>query len=353
MIQILMGTGLLLAVLALFTLFSYKAPHGMKAMGALANAACASFLVEAFHFSFFGEVLGMKFLESVGAANGSLGGVAAAILVPLALGVSPVYAVLVGLSVSGFGILPGFIAGYITSFLVRFFERKVPAGLDLIVIIVIGAPVARFIAMTMNPIVNSTLLQIGQVLIQAADTSPVVMGIILGGLITVVATAPLSSMALTSIIGLTGLPMAIGALSVFGSSFMNYVFFSKMKFGSKKDTISVAIEPLTQSDIISANPIPVYTTNFIGGALSGIIVSLMQLVNNTPGTATPIAGLAIMFAYNPANKVIIAAIGCIIVSVLSGFIGYSIFKNYKIITADEIRGNTIRTDYDDDDRNAI
>lgn len=353
MIQILMGTGLLLAVLALFTLFSYKAPYGMKAMGALANAACASFLVEAFHFSFFGEVLGMKFLESVGAANGSLGGVAAAILVPLALGVSPVYAVLVGLSVSGFGILPGFIAGYITSFLVRFFEKKVPAGLDLIVIIVIGAPVARFIAMTMNPIVNNTLLQIGQVLIQAADASPVVMGIILGGLITVVATAPLSSMALTSIIGLTGLPMAIGALSVFGSSFMNYVFFSKMKFGSKKDTISVAIEPLTQSDIISANPIPVYTTNFIGGALSGIIVSLMQLINNTPGTATPIAGLAIMFAYNPANKVIIAAIGCIIVSVLSGFIGYSIFKNYKIVTADEIRGNTIRTDYDDDDRNAI
>ena len=57
-------------------------------------------------------------------------------------------------------------------------------------------------------------------------------------------------MALTSIINLTGVPMAVGALSVFGSSFLNYVFFSKMKFGSKRDTISVAIEPLTQSDII-------------------------------------------------------------------------------------------------------
>lgn len=352
MVQILMGTGLLLVVLALFTLFSYKAPHGMKAMGALASAACASFLVEAFHFSFFGEVLGIKFLESVGAANGSLGGVAAGILVPLALGVSPVYAVLVGLSVSGFGILPGFIAGYITSFLVRFFEEKVPAGLDLIVIIIVGAPVARAIAMGMDPIVNNTLLQIGQVLIQAADASPIVMGIILGGLITVVATAPLSSMALTSIIGLTGLPMAIGALSVFGSSFMNYVFFSKMKFGSKKDTISVAIEPLTQSDIISANPIPVYVTNFIGGAMSGIIVSLMRLVNNTPGTATPIAGLAIMFAYNPAGKVAIAALGCMVVSILGGFIGYAIFKNYKIITADQIRGNVIRTD-DDDESNIV
>lgn len=351
--QILMGTALLLLVLGLFTLFSYKAPQGMKAMGALANAACASFLVEAFHFSFFGEVLGLKFLQSVGEANGSLGGVAAGILVPLALGVSPVYAVLVGLSVAGYGILPGFIAGYITAFVVKFFEKKVPAGLDLIVIIVVGAPLARAIAMGMDPIVNGTLLQIGQVLIQAADASPVVMGIILGGLITVVATAPLSSMALTSIIGLTGLPMAIGALSVFGSSFLNYIFFSKMKFGSKKDTISVAIEPLTQSDIISANPIPVYTTNFIGGAMSGIIVALMQLTNNTPGTATPIAGFAIMFAYNPAGKVLLAAAGCAIVSIAGGFIGYALFKNTKIKTADEIRGNVIRTDFDEDDRNAI
>lgn len=343
MVQILTGTALLLVVLALFTLFSYKAPQGMKAMGALASAACASFLVEAFHFSFFGEVFGIKFLEQVGGANGSMGGVAAAILVPLALGVSPVYAVLVGLACSGFGILPGFIAGYITAFVVKFLEKKVPSGLDLIVIIIVGAPLARAIAMGMDPIVKDTLLQIGQVLIQAADASPIVMGLILGGLITVVATAPLSSMALTSIIGLTGIPMAVGALSVFGSSFMNYVFFSKMKFGSKKDTISVAIEPLTQSDIISANPIPVYVTNFIGGAMSGIIVAMMGLEVSTPGTATPIAGFAISLAQN-GTPALVAAAGCVVVSVLAGFIGYAIFKNTKIKTAAEIRGITPEND---------
>lgn len=337
MTQILIGTALLLVVLALFTLFSYKAPQGMKAMGALANAACASFLVEAFHASVFGDLIGIKFLGGVGAANGSLGGVAAAILVPLALGVSPVYAVLTGLACSGFGILPGFIAGYITSFVVKFLEKKVPAGLDLIVIILVGAPLARFIAMQMAPIVDGTLLQIGQVLIQAADASPIVMGLILGGLITVVATAPLSSMALTSIIGLTGVPMAIGALAVFGSSFMNYVFFSKMKFGSKKDTISVAIEPLTQSDIISANPLPVYCTNFIGGAMSGVIVAYMGLTVSTPGMATPIAGFAISVAQN-GTKALIAAAGCIVVSILGAFIGHAIFKNTKIKTAAEIRG---------------
>ena len=329
--NIIFGTILLLIVLGLFTLFSYKAPNGMKAMGALANAACASFLVEAFHDAFFGGVL------NISAANGSLGGVAAAILVPLALGVSPVYAVLVGLACSGFGILPGFIAGYLISYVIKFLEKKVPAGLDLIAIIIIAAPLSRLIATGMTPIVDSTLLQIGNVLLSSANSSPVIMGIILGGILTVVATAPLSSMALTAMLGLTGIPMAIGALAVFGSSFMNYVFFGKMKFGSKKDTIAVAIEPLTQADIISANPIPVYVTNFIGGALSGIIVSLMGLVNMTPGTATPIAGFAVMFAYNPAIKVLIAAAGCIIVSVISGYIGYLIFRNKKILTADEIR----------------
>ena len=337
--QVLIGAGLLLIVLGLFTLFSYKAPHGMKAMGALAGAACASFLVEAFHSSFFGNVLNIEFLKKVGDANGSLGGVAAAILVPLALGVSPVYSVLIGLSCSGLGILPGFIAGYLMSFVVKFLEEKLPSGLDLIVIIVVATPLTRIIGDFTAPVVDSTLLKIGQVLIASANSNPITMGIILGGIITVVATAPLSSMALTAMLGLTGAPMAIGALSVFGSSFLNFVLFQKMKFGSKKDTISVAIEPLTQADIITA--IPIYVTNFIGGALCGIIIVLMGLTNMSPGTATPIAGFAVMFAYNPAFKVLTASLACVVVSAGSGYLGYLLFKNYKIHTVDEIRGNDL------------
>ena len=46
--EIVKGTVLLLIVLGFFSLFSYKAPNGMKAMGALASAAVAAFLVEAF-----------------------------------------------------------------------------------------------------------------------------------------------------------------------------------------------------------------------------------------------------------------------------------------------------------------
>ena len=230
------------------------------------------------------------------------------------------------------------------SFVVKFLEEKLPSGLDLIVIIVVATPLTRIIGDFTAPVVDSTLLKIGQVLIASANSNPITMGIILGGIITVVATAPLSSMALTAMLGLTGAPMAIGALSVFGSSFLNFVLFQKMKFGSKKDTISVAIEPLTQADIITANPIPIYVTNFIGGALCGIIIVLMGLTNMSPGTATPIAGFAVMFAYNPAFKVLMASLACVVVSAGSGYLGYLLFKNYRIHTVDEIRGNDLEVE---------
>ncbi|MCF2625654.1 PTS sugar transporter subunit IIC [Fusobacterium perfoetens] len=336
--EILKGTILLLIVLAGFSLFSLKAPKGMKAMGALAGAATASFLVEAFQYYVGGDLLGFAFLKDVGAAAGSMGGVAAAALVPIALGVNPTYAVLVGVSVAGYGILPGFLAGYALSFIVPQIEKRVPQGLDLIVTICFAAPLSRAIAMYSSPLVNSTLLNIGGILESASHASPILMGIILGGIITVVATAPLSSMALTAMLGLTGTPMAIGALSVMGSSFMNGVFFHRMGFGDKKTTIAVAIEPLTQADIISANPIPVYVTNFIGGALAGTIVALYGLVNQATGTATPIAGLMVMYGFNNPIVVTKVALMCAAAGIFAGWLGSLIFKNYKIKTIHDIRG---------------
>ncbi|EMC5220920.1 TPA: PTS fructose transporter subunit IIC [Streptococcus pyogenes] len=335
--DIIIGTSLLILVLAIFSLFNYKAPHGAKAMGALASAACASFLVEAFQDSFFGKVLGFQFLSEVGGANGSLSGVAAAILVAIAIGVSPGYAVLIGLSVSGTGIIPGFVAGYVVSFLIKWMEKNIPGGLDLISIIIVGAPLTRFLAQLITPVINSTLLTIGDILTSSANSNPIIMGMILGGTIVVVATAPLSSMALTAMLGLTGIPMAIGALSVFGSSFMNGVLFYRLKLGERKDNIAFAIEPLTQADVTSANPIPIYVTNFVGGAACGVLIALMKLVNDTPGTATPIAGFAVMFAYNPVAKVLMTALGCIIISLIVGYIGGSVFKNYRLVTKQELQ----------------
>ena len=217
----------------------------------------------------------------------------------------PVYAVLIGIATSGFGILPGFFAGYVCAFVVKFLEKKLPAGVEFLAILFIAAPISRGMAMLMDPLVNATLGKIGSMISVATTESPIIMGIMLGGLITVISTSPLSSMALTAMLGLTGLPMAIGSLAVAASAPMNFIFFKRLKICSKKDTIAVAIEPLTQADVVSANPIPIYMTNFVGGALAGIITSLFQLVNNAPGTASPIPGLLVLFGFNDVVKVTI------------------------------------------------
>ena len=58
-----------------------------------------------------------------------MSGVAAAILVALAIGVSRICC-FNRYRPSGFGILPGFFAGYVCAFVVKFLEKKLPAGVS-------------------------------------------------------------------------------------------------------------------------------------------------------------------------------------------------------------------------------
>ena len=82
-------------------------------------------------------------------------------------------------------------------------EKYVPDGIDLIGSIILLAPIARLIATGLTPVVNNTLIKIGDIIQSSTDANPLIMGIVLGGIITVVGTAPLSSMALTALLGLT------------------------------------------------------------------------------------------------------------------------------------------------------
>ena len=180
--------------------------------------------------------------------------------------------------------------------------------------------------------VNNSLIKIGDIIQSSTDTNPLIMGIVLGGIITVVGTAPLSSMALTALLGLTGAPMAIGAMAAFSSAFMNSALFHRLKLGDRKSTISVGIEPLSQADIVSANPIPIYVTNFFGGAIAGIIIAWSGMINNATGTATPIAGFLVMFGFNSLTKVIIYGVVMAIIGTIAGIVGSIVFKKYPIIT---------------------
>ena len=332
MLTILKGVGLLLLTLAVFSVFSMKAPKGSAAMSGMANAAIASFLVEAVHKYILGDVLALEFFQVLGSTSGSLGGVAAAITVPLAMGVNPVLAVVAGLAVGGYGILPGFIAGYVISLIVPTLEKKLPEGLDVILCALLTAPLARFLAMFVNPGVNMVLAEIGGAISAAAEQSPLVMGFLLGGIMKMICTSPLSSMALTAMLGLTGLPMGIAAVACVGGSFTNGLIFHKLKLGNRGNVIAVMLEPLTQADIITANPIPIFCSNFLGGGLAGISAAVFGIVNNAPGTASPIPGLLAPFAFNDPVKVVLAMVFAVIGGSVAGLLGGWVFQKRESTT---------------------
>lgn len=86
------------------------------------------------------------------------------------------------------------------------------------------------------------------------------------------------------------------------------------------------LEPLTQADIITKNPIPIYGYNFFGGAISGVAAAMLGIVNNAPGTASPIPGLLAPFAFNDPIKVIFAMAIAAVGGTVAGIVGSTIFK---------------------------
>ena len=320
------GIGALLLTLAAFSLFSLKLPKGDKAMSGLADAAVATFLVEAIFQYIFGDFIGIRFLEEVGNASGAMGGVAAAGLVGLAMETNPVYSIASAAAISGFGILPGFIAAYFLHFLLKYTVKHLPAGLDVIIGTLLAAGLGRGIAVFVDPFVNQVIAIIGDSISVATAQSPVIMGFVLGGLMKMICTSPLSSMALTAMLGLTGLPMGIAAIACFGGSFTNALIFKRLKLGDNGKVIAVILEPLTQAPIITKNPIPIYGSNFFGGAFAGVIAAVFGIINNAPGTASPIPGLLAPFAFNPPGTVILTLLLAAAGGIIAGLIGSIVFK---------------------------
>ena len=337
MLTILSGVGLLVATLAVFSLFSLKMPKGSLAMEGMANAAVATFLVEAIHKYITGDLLGFEFLGQVGEASGSMGGVAAAILVPIAMGVNPIYAVVAGAAVGGYGILPGFIAGYLIGFIAPVIEKKLPAGVNVIAGAIVVAPLARIIVTVVDPGVTFILSRIGETISMATDQSPIVMGFLLGGIMKMICTSPLSAMALTAMLGLTGLPMGIAAVACFGGAFSDGSVFYRLKLGDKSNIIGVMLEPLTQAPIVTANPLPIYWSNFFGGGLAGISAAVFKIIDNAPGTSSPIPGLLAPFAFNPPLKVVMALAFAALGGLLAGNVGGLIFKHLREKNKDAVK----------------
>ena len=314
--NIILGVGTLVLVLIVMTLFLNFAPYGKQGLQALSGAACATFLPQAFLSYAIGGVFHIEFLQTIGDLAGSLAGVAVGILTGLKMGISPVFAVIIGLVLHDFKLLPAFIAAYIISFGIKFIEKKVPEGLDLIAVILIAPALVFGLATVISPGVMAVLTQIGGAVTSVGDSNPYALAIILGLVIPVTGMTPLSSMVLTSLLGLTGLPMAIGALTCTGSSFVNFIMFRQLKIGNASKAFAVAIEPLTQIDIIAKYPLQLYGTNAIIGVVNACIVTFSGLVINVTGMATPIAGAIVLFGFNEPIRAVVTIVTVSIVSIL-------------------------------------
>jgi fructose-specific phosphotransferase system IIC component len=122
--------------------------------------------------------------------------------------------------------------------------------------------------------------------------------------------------------------MGIAAIACFGGSFTNGIIFARLKLGDRSNVIAVMLEPLTQAHIITANPIPIYGSNFIGGGLAGVAAALLGIINNAPGTASPIPGLLAPFAFNDPVKVVIALALGAVGGTLAGLVGSVVFRRF-------------------------
>ncbi len=149
-------------------------------------------------------------------------------------------------------------------------EKKLPEGLNVILGALVTAPLARFLAIAVDPAVSLILGQIGGAINAAAAQSPMVMGFLLVGIMKMICTSPLSSMALTAMLGLTGLPMGIASIACFGGSFTNALIFKQLKLGDNGRVLAVMLEPLTQADIIRVVIACVAGALLLGEQLTGM-----------------------------------------------------------------------------------
>ncbi|PNZ70679.1 PTS sugar transporter subunit IIC [Staphylococcus croceilyticus] len=329
--NIILGVGTLVIVLIVMTLFLKFAPYGQEGLQALSGAACATFLPQAFLSYAIGGIFHIKFLQEIGDLAGSLGGIAVGILACLNLKVSPVFAVIVGLTLKDFSLLPAFIAAYLTAFVIKFLQKKVPDGLDLIVVILVAPALVYGLATLINPGVTAVLNSIANAVNSVGDSSPYALAIILGLIIPVTSMTPLSSMVLASILGLTGVPMAIGAITCTGASFANFTLFNLLKIGNKSNRFAVFIEPLTQIDLIVKYAPVLYGANALIGMVTACIINFSGLKIGVTGMATPMAGAIVLFGFNNPITSIITIVAVAITAVILALIIGFIIKKFDLL----------------------
>ena len=68
-------------------------------------------------------------------------------------------------------------------------------------------------------------------------------------------------------------------------------------------------------------------TNMIGCSFAGIPTAVFRIVNNVPGTVSPIPGILVLFAFTPPLQVIRVLTFTVLGECAAGFVGGILFKH--------------------------
>ncbi len=156
MLTILSGVGFPLT-LAVFPCSALKFPKGSEAMSGMANAAVA-FPGRSSTKYITGDLWVLHSSVKLAQPQAASAALQQA-MVPICMGANPVFAAVGGLACGGYGILPGFIAGYIIGLVSHTLKNICRSGPDPRALTV--APLARLAAFVVDPAVNSVLTMIG------------------------------------------------------------------------------------------------------------------------------------------------------------------------------------------------
>ena len=121
---------------------------------------CATFLPEAFLRYAVGGVFHLDYVSQIGETMGSLGGLAVGARAA-AFGISPVFSIILGLSLIKVSLLPLLLPRIFLSFVVEQMQKRIPEGIDLLVVILVIPVAASLVAGFIQPVVLGVLEVIG------------------------------------------------------------------------------------------------------------------------------------------------------------------------------------------------
>ncbi|MCC8128458.1 MAG: PTS sugar transporter subunit IIC [Clostridiales bacterium] len=263
--------------------------YGIDAMSAMAQGLFASLLIGTI-IKTLGQQLGVDFLVEMGTYATDMAGPAMAVAIGFALGAPPLVLfslIAVGNAANTLGGAGGPLAVFVIAIIATEFGKAVSkeTKVDILVTPAVTIAVGVCLSSWWAPAIGSAASAVGTVIMWATEQQPFLMGILVSVLVGVALTLPISSAAICSAIGLTGLA---GGAAVAGCC-AQMVGFAVMSFQENRwgGLVSQGLgTSMLQMSNILKNP-RIWIPPTLTAAITGPIATcIFQLEMNGPAVSS-------------------------------------------------------------------